>query len=73
MSDCYFQTSSSLLTSSWYGFHDPESGVSYYVISAGLWPSCSDIISPVNWGLSQSKIKHNIFNPLSITIYVLPA
>ena len=56
----------------WSGFHDSESSLHSYIISAGNWPGDDSLLTPTSLPPSTSHYTHTITPPLptNITVYV---
>ena len=60
----------SYIAAHWSGFHDAESSLQSYTLSAGLWPDDDSLLPPTSLPPSTSSLLHPVTLPANITIYI---
>ena len=62
----------SYLAMHWSGFHDAESSLHSYIVSAGMWPGDDSLLPPTSLPPSTTSLLHPFTPPLltNITVYI---
>ncbi|XP_069132408.1 uncharacterized protein [Argopecten irradians] len=68
--DTEYQSHRSTLSAKWYGFGDPHSGLSHYVVRAGTSRDSDDIMAPKDCHLSEEFVNNQLPALLPVGKYI---